>query len=219
MNHHERNRAIRNARVYLDRLEADDGTLSIVRRRPVKPANAPDGYPRGGDGVGGNSGHSDPTGGAVESWIDTERTRVADLVDDAWRKLNDAVNLLAAADSCRARALEQRRARVEPVRSTGEVWWCISCARAWPGTTQSIAFEPRSKATKRSRDDLCNACLDEWEASGTDTTSRSLGDIRLVIWRHEHPGRYVTESVRQIALAESLADVRKRAPQQHEQTA
>jgi hypothetical protein len=94
ISHHERRQAIRNARVFLDRLERDDPTLSTVRRRPVKPANAPDGYPRGGDSVGGSSGHSDPTGGAVESWIDTERTRVADLVDDAWRKLIDAVHQL-----------------------------------------------------------------------------------------------------------------------------
>lgn len=213
INHHQRAHAIRDARAYLDRLERDDGTLSMVRRRPVKPTNAPDGYPRGGDSVGSHTGHSDPTGGAVESWIDTERTRVADLVDRAWEQLIDAFRLLAAADSCRAQALEQRRPRpAEEGKTGGDVWWCISCARAWPGTQQAIAFNPRSRASKRSRDDLCPACLNDWEASGDDATGRSLSDIRIVIWRHEHPGRYVTETIRQHALSESLKSVRDRAP-------
>jgi hypothetical protein len=212
INHHERAHAIRDARLYLERLENDDGILSRVRRRPIKPANAPDGYPRGGDGIGGQTGHSDPTAGAVESWVDTERTRVADLVDEAWSKLIDAFGLLKAADSCRARALEPQRPRMPEGTSPPAAVWCISCARPWPGTKQSITFEPRSSMTKRGRDDLCSWCLRQWEASNEDPTSRVIPDVRLVVWHHEHPGRYLTATIEKAVLAESLESVRARAP-------
>lgn len=220
--HHQRAQAIRNMRRYLDRLEQADQVLAQARRRPVKPPNAPDGWPRGGgDGSSHASGHSDPTGNAVEAWIDTERTRVADLVDRCWARLCEAEGILAGADSDRARALEPERPRsaAAPESAVHQTWWCISCARPWPGTQQAIAFEPRHRLAKRSRDDLCNACLNSWEASGDDATSREFPDVRIVIWRHEHPGRYVTEAVRRSALAESLDRVRQRAPKRQERSA
>jgi hypothetical protein len=114
----------------------------------------------------------------------------------------EALRALTAADAAATKALEPPKI-AEPEQRPPEAIWCVSCARPFPKELakehparkvgEAIAFEPRTSFTKRSRTDLCNWCLDEWEASSEKVLSRSI-DIRLVIWRADHPGRYVTDT-------------------------
>lgn len=209
--YHDRLRALNSIEELVRTIRPRDARLAeTARGRSSTPRiDVPDGYPRGGDGGGRAGGTSDPTGSAVEQ-RESQAARMAQLAEDAYDAVFDALAQLKRAESLSARALEPPR-MAEPEKRAPEAIWCISCARAFPkeltkdfpGHTagEAISFEPRSSATKRSRDDLCNWCLAEWEGSNEVGLRRKLPDTRLVIWRADHSGRYVTERVRADVLA------------------
>lgn len=199
--YHERQRAYASVIQLAERLRARDHQLTVASKRMlVAPlADLPDGYPRGGDGVGRSSGVSDSTGGAVMSRLGEADPR-AEYAEDAVASLFEALGALKAADASAAKALdapvtlEPEKAR--PPRSV----FCVSCARLFPKELrdkykhrtvgEAIAFEPRHGFTNRSRADLCSWCLVEFDATG------QVPDIELVLWRDDHPGRHVTARVR-----------------------
>jgi hypothetical protein len=190
------------------RVRSRDHQLMLAARGHTEPRDdRPDGYPRGGDGTGRASGHGDPTGAAVEQ-RNLQSDRLSEHANEAISAVFEALRALTAADAAATKALDPPKI-AEPEQRPPEAIWCVSCARPFPKELakehparkvgEAIAFEPRTSATKRSRTDLCNWCLDEWEASSEKVLSRSI-DIRLVIWRADHPGRYVTTRVRSDVL-------------------
>lgn len=199
--YHERQKAYANIIALAERLRARDHQLSIASKRMlVAPlADLPDGYPRGGDGVGRSSGVSDSTGGAVMSRLGEADPR-AEYAEDAVASLFEALGALKAADASAVKALDAP-AKFEPEKpKPPKSVFCVSCARLFPKELRDkykhrtvgemIATEPRHNFTKRSRDDLCSWCLGEYDATG------KVPHIELVIWRDDHPGRNVTPRVR-----------------------
>lgn len=205
--HHERMRAYNSAIQMLEQLRSKDHQLAIASQRHIDAprADLPDGYPRGGAGGGRMSGVSDPTGVAVEQ-RNRQADRLAEYAEDAIASLFEAHKALVAALAAASKALDPPRPAEPEKPRPAQAIWCISCARLFPKELadehksrrvgESIAFEPRHGFTNRSRADLCSWCLVEWDASGEDGKQKQLPDIRLVIWRDDHPGRHVTARVR-----------------------
>lgn len=215
--YHDRQRAYASLLELTAEVRSLDHRLSIVARGKIEPRDdRRDGYPGGGDGTGRSSGVSDPTASAVE-----QRNRQADelreYADDAIASVFEALEALKAAQASARKALDPPRpAEPEKVPAPKAIF-CVSCARPFPKELkdehkarkvgESITFEPRHGYTNRSRNDLCSWCLVEWDASGDDGKQRTLPDIRLVIWRDDHPGRHVTTRVRAEVLGKKCSGV------------
>lgn len=199
--HHERLRAYAACIAYVERIRERDYHLAmVIRGRLESPrADRPDGYPRGGDG-GYSSGVSDPTGAAAEQ-REAQADRLKTHAEDAIAAVFEALRALVAADASCAKALEPPKASEVEVRRPDDAVWCISCLRERVDRHGNrvrgsvTAFEPRTLAAKRSRDDLCSWCLTRWETSSDDPTARELPDVRLAMWRADNPGRYLTERI------------------------
>lgn len=175
-----------------------DHELALVARGRINPnADRPDGYPRGGDSSGRMTGIADPTGSAVEQ-REAQADKLRQHADQAFASVHEALRALSAAHTHTVKALEPPKIIDLVERRPDDSVWCISCLRHRPdnsGKRIPIAFEPRTLMTGRSRDDLCSWCLRRWEGSSDEPARRTLPDIRFVIWRAEHPGRYLTEPI------------------------
>lgn len=199
-------------------VRSKDHQLAMVARGRIEQPrdDRPDGYPRGGDGTGRASGVSDPTASAVEQRNATA-DRLREYADDAMSSVFEALKALEAAFASASKALDPPRPAPVEKQAAPKAIFCVSCARLFPKELkdehkartvgESITFEPRHGFTNRSRDDLCSWCLVEWDASGDDNKRKELPDIRLVIWRDDHPGRHVTTRVRAEVLGKKCSAV------------
>lgn len=207
VSHHERRQALRNVQRSIEELgQLEARLVEVVRNPPVRPG-APDGYPTGGDGVGGGSGTSDPVGVSVQQRVDSARTEVRRLTDVVWSELLVAERHLKEAVTNARRALATPDVSRIPARSRSLTpRFCVSCARPRPGTrNEACAFNARTTASKRSRADLCLWCLNRWEASSGEPARRKLPDIRLVVWKADNAGRHLTPEIEATLLGKTVA--------------